>query len=204
MATVETAGQIAYRIGDKLYLNITNHCTLRCAFCPKQHGSYEVKGYDLTLDHLPNVQEILAAIKDPGLYDEIVFCGYGEPTLRLKILLAVARQIRSQGGRVRVNSDGLANRVYRKNVLPLLGECVDSLSVSLNAQESVIYDQHCHPRFDDAYPALLDFLRLAPSYISDVTATAIDGLPGVDIPKCQALADQLGVNFRRRVLDQVG
>jgi hypothetical protein len=50
----------------------------------------------------------------------------------------------------------------------------------------------------------LDFLRLAPTYVADVTATAIEGLPGVDIPACEAIAQGLGVKFRKRVLDALG
>ena len=131
--------QISYTIGDRLYLNITDRCTLECLFCPKTLGRPEVKGYDLTLSHRPTVQEIVASISDPARYAEVVFCGYGEPTLRLKVLLEVARWIKAHGGRVRVNTDGLANLVHKDDTLPLLAECVDALSVSMNAQNAEIY-----------------------------------------------------------------
>ncbi len=195
---------LSYRIGDRLYLNITDRCTLRCAFCPKHNGSHRVHDYDLTLHHRPEVDEILAAIDAPSAYAEVVFCGYGEPTLRLKTLLAVARQIKAQGGRVRVNTDGLANRVHKRNVLPELATCVDALSVSMNAQDASTYDRHCCPALQGSHASMLEFLREAPRYIDDVTASAIDGLEGVDIEACRALATEIGVRFRRRVLDRVG
>jgi TatD family-associated radical SAM protein len=196
--------QISYRIGDRLYLNITDRCTLECRFCPKTLGRPEVKGYDLSLSHRPTVEEIVAAIGDPARYTEVVFCGYGEPTLRLEALLAVARWIKVHGGRVRVNTDGLANLVHKDDTLPLLAECVDALSVSMNAQDAAVYERHCQPALPGSYEKMLEFLRAAPRFIPDVTATAIRGLPDVDIDACERLARSLGVKFRPRDLDKVG
>ncbi len=195
---------LAYSIGDRLYLNITDRCTLRCRFCPKHRGSREVRGYDLTLRHRPSVQEVLEAAGDPSAYREVVFCGYGEPTLRLKALLAIAEAIKARGGRVRLNTDGLANRVHRRDVLPELKGRIDALSVSMNAQDEATYERHCRPALRGSYGAMLAFLKEAPRHIPEVTATAIDGLPGVDIAACAAKARALGVAFRRRVLDNVG
>ncbi len=195
---------LSYTIGDRLYLNITDRCTLECAFCPKHNGSSQVHHYDLTLDRRPEPDEIIAEIDDPARYDEVVFCGYGEPTLRLKVLLQVAHYIKANGGHVRINTDGLANLVNKRNVLPELGECADALSVSLNAQDEAVYQRHCRPAISGSYQAMLDFLTLAPEYVADVTATAIDGLEGVDIAACAMLAEQRGVKFRRRELDVVG
>ena len=196
--------QISYQIENNLYLSITDRCTLECAFCPKTRGDMTVKGYDLTLDHRPTAEEVIASIDTPIQYDEIVFCGYGEPTLRLNVLLQVARHIKQEGGRVRVNTDGLSNLVHKHDTLPELGECIDALSVSLNAQNSEIYDRHCRPNLPGSYQAMLDFLGRAPAHIPDVTATAIEGLEGVDIPACEAIAKRLKVKFRRRSLNVVG
>ncbi|MCU7839721.1 MAG: TatD family nuclease-associated radical SAM protein [Candidatus Thiodiazotropha sp. (ex Troendleina suluensis)] len=198
------AQQISYQIDNNLYLSITDRCTLECAFCPKTLGDMTVKGYDLTIIHRPTAEEVIASIDDPAQYEEVVFCGYGEPTLRLNVLLEVARHIKRQGGRVRVNTDGLCNLVHKHNTLPELGECVDSLSISLNAQNQEIYDLHCRPNLPGSYEAMLDFIREAPSYTADVTVSAVDGLEGVDIPACEAIAEAMKVKFRRRFLNQVG
>lgn len=195
---------VTYTIGDRLYLNITDRCTLACEFCPKTQGSWEVHEYNLQIGKRPEVEEIIAQIGDPARYREIVFCGYGEPTLRLKPLLAIAAWVKEHGGQVRVNTDGLANLVHKRNVLPEMKGKIDALSVSMNAQNAEVYNQHCQPALPGAFEAMLEFLRLAPAYIPDVTATAIDGLEGVDIDACAALATRLGVKFRRRVLDVVG
>lgn len=196
---------LAYPIGDRLYLNITDRCTLVCRFCPKHtERGPEVRGYDLHLDRRPDTEEIIAAIGDPTAYTEVVFCGYGEPTLRLKVLLEVARWIKAHGGRVRVNTDGLANRVHKRNVLPEMQGLVDSLSVSMNAQNAQVYARHCRPQLPGSFEAMLDFLALAPRYIPQVTATAIEGLEGVEMAACERLAHERGVRFRRRQLDRVG
>ncbi len=195
---------LAYTIGDKRYLNITDRCTLHCTFCPKYCRSPQVHAFDLSLPRRPEVGEIIDALGDPGDYREVVFCGFGEPTLRLKPLLEIATHIKNHNGRVRVNTDGLANLVHKHNVLPELASCVDALSVSMNADTETLYQQHCQPAMAGSYKAMLDFLRLAPVYINEVTATAIDGLDGVNIEACRQLASQRNVTFRRRVLDVVG
>jgi TatD family-associated radical SAM protein len=197
-------GTLAYPIGDNLYLNVTDRCTLRCAFCPKHAAQPRVRGYDLSLAIRPEVSDVIAALGDPARYSEIVFCGFGEPTLRLKLVLEVSDYIQSRHGRVRINTDGLANLVHKRNVLPELTGRVDALSVSMNAHNETVYDRHCRPALPGSYDAMLSFLEQAPRYISEVTATAIDGLQGVDIAACQRLAAQRGVRFRRRVLDVVG
>ncbi|BAO44832.1 TatD family nuclease-associated radical SAM protein [Thiolapillus brandeum] len=197
--------RIAYPIRNSLYLNITDRCTLECRFCPKHTAQGPVvHDYDLTLDHRPEVDEIITSIGNPGNYEEIVFCGFGEPTLRFKVLMEVARWIKAHGGKVRINTDGLANLVNKRDVLPEMQGVVDSLSISMNAQNPDVYAQHCHPALPGSWEAMLAFLEEAPRYIPNVTATAIDGLDGVDIPACEALATERGVEFRRRQLDKVG
>ncbi|HEY5719243.1 MAG TPA: TatD family nuclease-associated radical SAM protein [Gammaproteobacteria bacterium] len=198
------AQTIAYVIEDRLYLNITDRCTLACRFCPKTQGSRRVHDYDLTLDHRPEFDEVVAAIGDPTAHAEVVFCGYGEPTLRLGLLLEVARWVKQRGGRVRVNTDGLASLANKRDVLPEMAGLVDALSVSLNAQSPEVYNRHCEPALPGAYQALLAFLQEAPRYVPEVTATAIDGLEDVDIEACARIARMCGARFRRRELDVVG
>ena len=164
----------------------------------------KVHEYDLTLTHRPEPKEIIVAIGNPKNYEQVVFCGYGESTLRLKVLMEVARYIKENGGKVRVNTDGLANLVHKRNVLQEMASCVDALSVSLNAQNAAVYERHCRPAIPNSYSAVLDFLQLAPHYITDVTATAIDGLEAVDIDACIRVANNIGAKFRKRILGNVG
>lgn len=195
---------LVYRIEDNLYVNLTDRCTLACQFCPKHNGCTEVKGYELELGQRPDAEKIITLIGDPAAYSAIVFCGYGEPTLRLKVLLEIAHWVKANGGNTRINTDGLGNLVNKRNILPELSECIDALSISLNAQNEEVYNRHCVPALTGAYDAMLDFVEQAPRYISDVSASAINGLEGVDIDACRQLTEQRGVKFRQRELDVVG
>ncbi|RLA17898.1 MAG: radical SAM protein [Gammaproteobacteria bacterium] len=191
-------------MGESRYINLSDRCTLRCQFCPKTHDELRVHDHDLRLSHRPTAEDIIEALGNPAQYSEIVFCGFGESTLRLKELVKIARFVKTHGGRVRVNTDGLANLVNKRNVLPELADSVDALCISMNAQNEEIYNRHCQPSISGSYQAMLAFLKLAPHYIDDVTATAINGLEGVDIDACEKLASERGVKFRRRELDVVG
>ena len=196
---------VGYTLHGSRYLNITNRCTLRCDFCPKFNGCWTVQEYDLRLRGAePTADEILAAVGDPDEVDEVVFCGLGEPTMRLYTLLDVASRLRGKVPRLRLNTDGLANLVYGRDVTPDFEDILQALSVSLNAQDEETYNRHCRPLLPGAHAAVLDFVRHAREFVPEITLTAIDGLPGVDIDACRKIADDLGVHFRRRVLDVVG
>lgn len=195
---------LAYTAHGNCYLNLTSRCTLRCRFCPKFHRRWEIDGTDLQLRSAPTARQVVAAVGDPTLYEEVVFCGLGEPTLRLPVLLEAAEQLRSAGARIRVDTDGLANWREGRDVTPELAGRVDRLSVSLNAQSAELYIHHCRPPAPGAYSALLDFVARARAHVPSITLTAIDGLEWVDIQACREIATDLGVDFRRRELDRVG
>ena len=195
---------LVYDIEDRRYINIGKHCTLRCQFCPKTNGSLQVHDYDLSLPRQPSVAAIIDALGDLSGIREVVFCGYSEPTLRMNVLLDVARFVKGQGIPVRVNTDGLGNLANQRNILPELATCVDSLSISMNAQNEALYNRHCDPGLPGSYQAMLAFAAEAPRYIQDVTLTAIDGLDGVDVQACAKQAAEMGVKFRARYLDRVG
>jgi len=195
---------IYYDLHGSRYLNVTSRCTLRCAFCPKFNGSWTVAGYDLRLHEEPDAAQLIAAVGAPGAFEEIVFCGLGEPTLRLYTVLEAGAELRQRGARVRLNTDGLANLVHGRDVTPDLEDSIDAISISLNAQNEDIYNRHCRPPMSGAFEAVLDFAARAREFVPSVTLTAIDGLPGVDIAACREIAEQLGVGFRRRELGKLG
>jgi TatD DNase family protein len=196
------AGRIAYKIRDSLYLNITNRCTNKCSFCIRYQSDF-VKGHNLRLETEPTEKELKDAIGDPTKYSEVVFCGYGEPTLRLDIVKSVAAWIKEQGGVVRVNTNGQGNLINKRNILPELRGIVDVVSVSLNAQDAESYNRICRPVINNAFDEIVHFIREAKTYIPDVQVTVVE-MEGVDLGKCRQLADELGVKLRVRKLDVVG
>ena len=197
--------RIAYPIRNSLYLNITNRCTNYCAFCAK-FKSYTVKGHYLRLKHEPTFQDVIKAVGDsPAMkYDEIVFCGFGEPLIRLDIVKEVGLFLKKQGCKIRIDTYGLANLVHGRNVLPEL-KFVDTISISLNAHDSETYQKLVKtPYGDKAFPALVWFLKEAKKHISKVVATVV-AVPELDIEACRKLAeDEIGVAFRVREYNEVG
>lgn len=196
------SGQIAYKIRESLYLNITNRCTSKCVFCVRFTTDF-VKGHNLRLAQEPSAEELMDAIGDPLRYKEVVFCGYGEPLLRLDTVKAVAAWVKQQGGRVRINTNGHGNLIYNRNIIPELQGLVDVFSVSLDAQDEETYRQVCKPAFENAFQEVINFIREAKLWIPDVQATVV-AVEGVDIDKCRVLAAELGVKLRVRQLDSVG
>src|SRR3990170_2909687 len=196
--------RVSYKIRNSLYLNITNRCTNTCTFCAKR-DDYYVKGHYLKLPGEPSVEEVVAEVGDPTEVDEIVFCGFGEPFLRLAVVKAIAKTLKGKGAKIRINTDGLANLVHGRNVLPELSGLVDALSVSLNAPDAGTYARICPNRYGAAsFPALLDFLREAPRHIPSVVATAV-ALPDLDHDAVRRLAESIeGVTFRLRPYAEVG
>jgi len=196
------AARISYKIRNSLYLNITNRCTNKCLFCMRYQSDF-VKGHNLHLQSEPTEKELEAAIGDPLMYSEVVFCGYGEPLLRLDVVKSVAAWVKQRGGIVRINTNGQGNLINKRNILPELKGLVDSVSVSLDAQDDETYDRICEPSFSNAFPAVVDFIRDARNYIPNVQATVVE-MKGIDIEKCRKLTDALNIKLRVRKLDEVG
>jgi TatD DNase family protein len=197
------SSKIAYRIRNSLYLNITNRCSNSCTFCAK-FGDFTVKGHYLLLDHEPGFAEVMAAIGEHRDYNEVVFCGYGEPLLRLDLVKEIATELKKANISTRINTDGQANLVYNRNILPELAGLIDSLSVSLNAADAETYNRFCNSPFKEmAFTGVCSFLKDAKKYIPRVTATAVT-VPGLDIAVVRQLAESLGVEFREREFSEVG
>ena len=203
MGSMPAKGQITYPIRNSLYLNITNRCSAACTFCVRYHTDF-VKGHNLRLAEEPTAEMLIKEIGDPKRYGEVVFCGYGEPLLRLDVVKAVAAEVKRRGGRVRIDTNGHANLINKRNVLPELAGIVDAVSVSLNAQNADLYNKISQPQFGmAAYDGVQEFIREAVKYIPDVTATVV-ALPEVDVEACRKIAEGLGAKFRVREYNVVG
>jgi TatD DNase family protein len=203
IGAIPDRGMITYPIRNSLYLNITNRCTAACTFCVRYHTDF-VKGHNLRLGEEPSAETLIREIGDPKRYAEIVFCGYGEPMLRLDVVKTVAAEVKRRGGRVRIDTNGHANLIHKRNVLPELAGLVDAVSVSLNAQNAALYNKISQPKFGiDSYEAVKEFIRGAKNYIPEVTATVVS-LPEVDLDACRRITEDLGVKFRVREYNVVG
>jgi len=195
---------ITYVINNKLYINLTNKCNLHCAFCQRERErNFMVKGYWVWVSRDPSVEEIIKEIGNPKKYEEVVFCGYGEPTLRFSALKEIARWVKEKGGRVRVDTNGLMFTFLPREKLKELKGLVDVWSVSLNAPDKETYDRVCRPAQVNAFEMVIDFIKEALKEGFEVVATAVD-YDGVDMEKTEELAKSLGAKFRGRVYEVVG
>lgn len=189
---------ITYVYNGNLYINLTNRCTSACVFCIKNKWKGKFRGHDLKLAAEPAAEDVIREIKDPKKYGEVIFCGYGEPFMRLDILIEVAAWIKKQGGRVRVNTSGHANLIHGRNIIPELVGLVDAVSISLNASDAKEYVKLHKPKHGEkAYQAVLDFAAECVKHIPDTTVTCIE-FPGENLAKCKRIAESLGVKFRTR------
>ena len=201
---IEEKGVIAYPIRDSLYLNITNRCTNRCTFCTRQYSNY-VKGHNLKLDSEPDAREIIDAIGDISAYKEVVFCGYGEPTLRLGVIKKVAAYIKQKNGKVRLTTNGEGNLINGRHIAAELKGLLDRVSVSLNAPDAAAYNRLCWPVFSEsAYGAILDFITECKNEGMEAEITCLDIVGEAGVNGCRRIAEEMGAKFRLRHMDVVG
>jgi len=192
-----------YWLDDKLYLNITNKCSNKCIFCFRnlKHG---VGGFTLKLSKEPSLEQIKLEL-DEALkrkrWKEVVFCGFGEPTERLDLLLVLSRYIKRRFAepvaiRVNTNGQGYMLNSGRNVIDEAKAVGVDRVSVSLNAGDEKTYNEVCKPSFVGSYQAVLGFIEKTKTKLN-VEVTAVT-MPEVDLHKVEDLAKQLSVKFRLR------
>lgn len=196
---------ITYPIKRSLYVNLTNRCPCSCVFCLRNQASGVHGSGSLWLKREPTLEETVASIdaRDMSLFDELVFCGYGEPTERLDVLLEVARHVRRTypGVKIRINTNGLSDLVNSRPTAPELKGLVDTVSVSLNTPDEEEYERMCRPKFGRAsWKAMVDFTASLRGIVPNVVMTVV-GEP-VTSPentrKCREIASSAGAVLRVR------
>jgi len=189
--------QYVYQVAGKNYINLTNECDNNCDFCIRSNP-VGIEGYHLWLSQNPTAEQVIHQLDQMGRGD-VVFCGYGEPLLALEVLKRVAAHVKSYGGQVRINTNGLASRYYRRNVVPELMGLVDTMSISLNQASAEKYQRICHSAYGEAaYEALLDFARECVQAGMDTVLTVVDVIPPEDIEVCRKIAEEIGARLRVR------
>ena len=191
--------KIAYQIKDSLYLNLTLRCDSDCIFCDRK-GEAMVKGHNLHIETEPSAEELIGKIGDPKKYKEIVFCGYGEPTIKLDVLMQVAHFVKDSGGRTRLDTDGHGNVINHRNILTELQGLIDAISVSLNSTDPAEYQRLMGTSNDKQWDTTIDFAKEAKNYVPEVYMTMV-GLDGIDVEKTKKFVEEvIGAKFRYRPL----
>lgn len=212
------ANTLVYLLDRKIYINLTNMCTNDCIFCLRKDKD-DVCGQRLWLDseNYP-VEDVLAQFDSccqfhlsccsSDSHPEIVFCGYGEPMLKLEYLKETAKYIKKKypQAKIRVNTNGHANFAHKRNVVPELKGLIDEFSVSLNAPTKEEYDELSQPKFPEAYDEVKNFIKACSDEGISVVASVVEGYKGrhLDLNACEDIANSLGAKFRAREWIQNG
>lgn len=191
-----------YQYGDKLYLNITNKCTCSCGFCLRNLTDGVGDGANLWLDRDATADEVIADLKGRELskYSELVFCGFGEPTENLGVMLEVCKFLKSSTGvPVRLDTNGLASLSHGKDIPPMLEGLIDIVSISLNAPNAQRYLEITNNVFGiHAFDAMLSFAGECKKYIPDVRFSIVDVLTEEETGDCKRVAADMGIPLRIR------
>lgn len=200
-----TSEEILYVYKDKVYLNITNKCPCACTFCIRSKKDAIGDASNLWLNHNPSFEEVKAAIDafDFNGYNEIIFCGYGEPTNSFDVLVKTAQYIRSKLGiKIRVNTNGLGSLVNGRDISAELCSNVDTVSISLNCSNKEDYLKTVRPKFGiDSFDEMLDFAKKCRALTENVVLSVVDVIGEEEVEKCKKIAEGLNIPLRVRKYD---
>jgi len=196
---------ILYEVGKNLYVNVTNRCPCACTFCIRNNGDGAYGSDSLWLDREPSLEEIISAFKQRNLskYNEVVFCGYGEPLERVDVVVEACKYLRENSNcKIRINTNGLANLIHNRNIVPELKGCFDIISVSLNAGCEESYLKVTRPKFKEgSYHAMLEFAKECKNIAPKVIFSVVDVISKEEIELSQNVADSLQIPLRIRKYD---
>jgi TatD DNase family protein len=186
-----------YSLGRSLYINLTIRCDADCVFCDRK-GEAVVKGHNLKITREPTIQEVIKEIKDPKVYDEIVFCGYGEPTIRFDAVKEIGAWVKANGGKTRLNTDGHGSLINKRNIAPELKGVVDTVSISLNSVDPKQYGELMRINGEKNHAAMVDFALEAKKYVPEVVMSVV-GMDEVDVERAKKyVEEELRVKYRVR------
>ncbi len=194
---------IIYDLGDSLYINLTNRCTNDCAFCVRNFCD-GVGDNPLWLEHEPTAKEVIDALdkKDLGEYKQVVFCGFGEPTCAMDVLVEVATHLKERGANTRINTNGHAD-LYNNthDAAKRLAPVIDVVSVSLNASTPKRYNKICKCIFgEEGFHSMIEFVRSCVKEGIDTVLSVVDFIGKEEIEACRKIADEVGARFRVRAM----
>ena len=194
---------ILYRVHNNIYVNLTNKCPCACTFCLRQTRDRMEDSDPLWLEHEPAYDEVIAEFAKWNVeeYDEVVFCGFGEPTERLDVLLKVAEWIKDNYNiKTRVNTNGLSDFIHGKDTAPLFEGKIDAVSISLNTPNPERYYELTRNKFGiEAFDGMLKFAKNVKKYVPNVAMTTVSTtLTKEEEEECQKICDSIGVTYRIR------
>lgn len=192
-----------YTLGKSAYINLTNACSNSCDFCIRNYKD-GMADYNLWLSVEPDVDTIKKLLGDVRVYEEVVFCGYGEPTYRLDELVEIGRWVKSYATPVRLNTNGHALKIYGDDAVDKLVGAVDIISISLNEATKEDYDKICHPIYDDGFETMLEFTKRCANTgaFKSVRMSVMDIIGEAKVNKCRQIAQDVGAQLFVRTMEK--
>ncbi len=195
--------EILYRVHTGLYVNLTNKCSSACTFCLRQTMDHVGESHCLWLEREPTAQEVEAEFEkwDLSQFTEIVFCGFGEPTCALPVLLEVAAWLKSRTTLpLRVNTNGQGSLIAGRDITGDLAKYIDTVSVSLNDPDPVKYQALVRSKFgDQAFPGMLEFAKNCVAHGIHVVMTTVDTtISHEEEDQCRKICQDIGADYRIR------
>jgi radical SAM enzyme (TIGR04100 family) len=194
---------ILYKVHNNLYVNLTNRCSSACTFCLRQTRDHMEDSGSLWLEREPSVEEVKEEFNkfDMSLFQEVVFCGFGEPTERFGDLIEIARFIKEKYDKpIRINTNGQGDLICGRRIAPDMEGLIDTISISLNTPDADRYHDLVRSQFGEkAFGAMLAFAKDARQYVPHVVLSTVDTtLTKEEEAQCQKICDDLGVTYRIR------
>ena len=194
---------ILYKVHNNLYVNLTNRCTCSCTFCLRNEKETVGESSTLWLEHEPSVEEVKKEFEKFNMdeYNEVVFCGFGEPTERIDDLIEIAKFVKEKyHKKIRINTNGQGSLSNGKDIAPMMKGVVDIVSVSLNTPNEKRYNESVSSRFgDQAYQAMLSFVKEVRQYVPEVVLSTVSTtITKEEEEECRKICEDLGVTYRIR------
>ncbi len=194
---------ILYKVHNNLYVNLTNRCTCSCTFCLRNEKETVGESSTLWLEHEPSVEEVKKEFEKFNMdeYNEVVFCGFGEPTERIDDLIEITKFVKEKyHKKIRINTNGQGSLSNGKDIAPMMKGVIDIVSVSLNTPNEKRYNEIVRSRFgDQAYQAMLSFVKEVKKYVPEVVLSTVSTtITKEEEEECRKICEDLGVTYRIR------
>ena len=195
--------EILYKVHNNLYVNMTNKCPYSCTFCLRQTMDRIGESDRLWLEREPSLQEVCDEFNKFNMdeYNEVVFCGFGEPTERFDDLIKVAAFVKEKyGKKIRINTNGVGSLINGRDIAPEMKGLIDTVSISLNNPHKDEYLSLVRSKFgEQSFDAMLDFAKECTKYIPNVVLTTVDTtISHEEEEECRRICESIGATYRIR------
>ncbi|SFU83707.1 radical SAM enzyme, TIGR04100 family [Clostridium sp. DSM 8431] len=196
----------AKNIKKNVYVNLTNKCPCACTFCLRKTKEM-LESNSLWLKREPTISEVIEEFESIDLpkFDEVIFCGFGEPSERIYDIVKIAKYIKERCPNMptRINTNGLSDLVNNKPTAHILKGLIDTVSISLNAPNADEFLEITQNKFGiKSYEAMKKFALACKNYVPNVVFTVVDCIGEEKIKESQAVCDELGIKLRVRAFEE--